>query len=366
MRIVFASYVCSSGFKNPGEWLQRTNFYTGIPEALSRENEVISIEQIDYEGRYQQNGVDYQFMDFGKRTLLFPWQQHRYIKALQPDVVFVHGLHFALQVIQLRLQLGRRVKIIAQHHAERPSRWPKRYLQQLAAYCIDAYLFTSQAMGLDWMKKAHIRSTGKIHGVMEGSSVFYPVAQSLARAKTGVQGAAAFLWVGRLNDNKDPLTVVRAFLQFTRQYPEARLYMIYHTSELLPEIESLLQSEAAYKDKIVLVGKVPHDDLLYWFNSVPFIISGSHYEGSGIAVCEAMSCGCIPVLTDILSFQLLTNNGHCGVLYAPGNEAALLQALLQVTTLDVAAERSKVLAQFQSQLSFEAIAKKIQEVITSL
>lgn len=366
MRIVFASYVCSSGFKSPAEWLQRTNFYTGIPEALSRENEVICIEQIDYEGRYQQNGVDYHFMDFGKRTLLFPRQQHRYIKALQPDVVFVHGLHFAIQVIQLRLQLGPRVKIIAQHHAEKPSRWPKRYFQQLAAYCIDAYLFTSQAMGLDWMKKAHIRSTGKIHGVMEGSSVFYPVAQALAIAKTGVQGAPAFLWVGRLNDNKDPLTVVRAFLQFTRQHPEARLYMIYHTTELLPEIESLLQSEAAYKDKVVLVGQVPHDDLLYWYNSVPFIISGSHYEGSGIAVCEAMSCGCIPVLTDILSFRLLTDNGHCGVLYAAGNKAALLQALLQVTTLNVAAERSKVLAQFQSQLSFDAIAKKIQALITSL
>jgi glycosyltransferase involved in cell wall biosynthesis len=117
--------------------------------------------------------------------------------------------------------------------------------------------------------------------------------------------------------------VVKAFLAFAEVNPDTRLYMIYHTDELLNDIKAL------QTDAIKLIGKVPHDDLLYWFNSVDFIVSGSHYEGSGAAICEAMSCGCIPVVTDILSFRMITDNGNCGILYPPGNEQAMLSALNQ-------------------------------------
>ena len=115
-----------------------------------------------------------------------------------------------------------------------------------------------------------------------------------------------------------------------------------------------------------LVGKVPHHQLQSWYNSAIFIISGSHYEGSGIAVCEAMSCGCIPVVTNIMSFRKMTGPGKCGFIYEPGNEQELLEVLLQTRELDIEKERTKVLAQFKAELSFEAIAGKIDRVITTL
>jgi len=92
--------------------------------------------------------------------------------------------------------------------------------------------------------------------------------------------------VGRLNYNKDPLNVVRAFLKYAQIKREARLYMIYHTDELLPHINELLANNDSASNTIKLVGQVPHDDLQYWFNSADFLLSGSHYEGSGTAVCE--------------------------------------------------------------------------------
>ena len=104
----------------------------------------------------------------------------------------------------------------------------------------------------------------------------------------------------------------------------------------------------------------------YWFNSADFIISGSHYEGSGTAICEAMSCGCVPVVTDIFSFRAITANGECGLLYKPGDENALLAALIQTPQMDVQEKRNKALAHFKNNLSFEAIAGKIQEVAASL
>jgi glycosyltransferase involved in cell wall biosynthesis len=117
---------------------------------------------------------------------------------------------------------------------------------------------------------------------------------------------------------------------------------------------------------IKLVDNIVHEELQNWYNSADFIISGSHYEGSGIAVCEGMSCGCIPIVTSIPSFTKMTGPGKCGILYTAGNETALLNALLKTKTLDIAAEKNKVLQQFYEQLSFSAIAKKLSNIIRSL
>jgi glycosyltransferase involved in cell wall biosynthesis len=115
-----------------------------------------------------------------------------------------------------------------------------------------------------------------------------------------------------------------------------------------------------------LIGKAANDDLLYWYNSADFILSGSHYEGSGTAICEAMSCGCVPVITDIFSFRMMTNKGKCGILYEAGNETALLAALMRTQLMDIAEQRAMSLAYFKSNLSFEAIARKVQEIAVNL
>jgi glycosyltransferase involved in cell wall biosynthesis len=365
MRFVFASYVYTEEYNHPEEWLRHIRFYGGILESLSKKNDVISIEQIDYEGQYLQGGVDYRFKRFPKSSLYVPIELHRFIKGCKPDVVFIQGLHFPLQVIQLRMMLGRKVKIMVQNHAEKPFTGFKKYLQKIADRAIDAYLFASREMGLDWVKKGNLSSPKKIHEVMEISSVFYPIEKELAKAQTKVTGRRVFLWVGRLNKNKDPLTVVSAFLQFVHSEPSARLYMIYHTGELLQQIKDLL-AYSVNKDSVVLVGKVPNDDLLYWYNSADFIVSGSHYEGSGTAVCEAMSCGCVPIVTDIFSFRMIADHGNCGILYKPGSAAITLSAFMQTKSLDIREKRENCLKYFSNHLSFEAIAKRISEIAASL
>ncbi len=364
MHFVFVSYNYSPDCATPEAWIDRIEIYRGSLEYLSKNNTVTRVEQINYEGDLSHNGIRYYFTNFPKKTY-FPWQLNHFVKSLNPDIVVVSGLHYPLQVIQLRLTLGRKVRIIAQNHAEKPFKGIKKYLQKLADRCIDAYLFASREMGIEWVKNGNLASAGKIYEVMEVSSVFSPMDKAAAIAKTGVKGSPAFLWVGRLNDNKDPLTVVKAFLKFAAQQPTAKLYMIYHTDELLSQINELL-ANSPQKDAITLIGKVPHSDLEYWFNSADIILSGSHYEGSGTAICEAMSCGCMPVVTDISSFRMITDNGRCGLLYEPGNENALLDVLNQTLALNIAEKQKLSLEYFKTNLSFEAIAAKIQEIARSI
>lgn len=364
MKYVSVSYTAVKDFDTPESWLKRIEGYMGILENLAKENPVHHINQINYEGEFYHYGVHHHFVNF-RENALFPIRLHRLVKRLDPDVVIVQGLHHPVQVTQLRLWLNSKARIIAHHHAELPFKGIKKYAQMLADRYIDAYLFASLNIGREWVKKGNLASPEKIHEVMEVSSNFHRVDKTSAKQHTNVSGEVVFLWVGRLNKNKDPLTVIRAFLKYLEINPGARLYMIYHTGELLGEIATVLNSDPS-KDSVILIGQVPHDELLYWFNSADFFISGSHYEGSGTAVCEAMSCGCIPVVTDIFSFRTITDNGKCGLLYEPGHETALLAALIQTRSLNVPEKQLRALNQFHDRLSFPAIANEIHKIASSL
>ncbi len=363
MRIVSTSYSYTPGYNEPLQWLQRIGFYTGILQQLAKSHEVHSIEQIDYTGRLEHNAVHYHFLDCKKSGRYFPFRLHRYIKELQPDVVFINGLLFPWQVIQLRWKLGKKIKLVAIHHAEKPFAGIRKLLRKRADRYIQVYFFTSKEMGDDWVKKGIIADERKIAEVMEVSSSFGVIDRLTARGKTGISGYPIFLWVGRLNANKDPLTVLKGFAEFSRHQPSAKLYMIYHTEELRQEIVHFLQKEPALRESVRMVGKVLHEEMEYWYNSADFIVSGSHYEGGGVAVCEAMSCGCIPILTNIPPFRKMTGPGKCGLLFEPGNEKDLTDSLLKAMKLEIKKEKEKVLQQFDEELSFEAIARKINQVM---
>jgi len=363
MRIVSTSYSKTEEFDNPNDWLKRISFYTGILDELARHHEVISIERINYNGQMHQNGVQYSFWKFRNKVAHFPFHLHRHIKGMKPDVVFVNGLIFPMQIIQLKLKLGTRARIMVLHRAEKPFRGFRKWLQMLADKCVNGYFFTSSEFGDDWIKKGSIKDRGKIHEAIQASSSFRPELKSAARASLTVSGGPLFLWVGRLDANKDPITVVRAFIDFLSLWPSAKLYMIFQSNDLIGEIRQLIATDDKATGNIILVGRILHRDLGLWYSAADFIISGSHYEGSGIAICEAMSCGCIPLVTDIPSFRKMTGPGKCGLLYQPGDKDDLLKKLILAVELNMDLERSKVLIQFRDELSFEAIAGKMNRVM---
>jgi len=359
MKIVITSYSKSQNFTNPELWLEKINFYTGITERLAKHHEVVSIERINYEGTFWKNNVYHVFIRLKKNTNRFPGRMHQFIKKQRPDIVLINGLIFPLQVIQLRLKLGPAVKIILIHRAEKPFTGLKKILQKIADRFVNAYIFSSLEFGEYWVKKGVIKDIKKTHEIMSVSSSFYPTEKKEAKNNLDINSSPVFLWVGRFEKNKDPLTVVRAFNDFLFKNSSASLYMIYQTEELLDEVKKISGKTAGIK----LVGQVTHENLQYWYNAADFIISGSHYEGGSIAVCEAMSCGCIPVVTDIMSFRSMTGQGKCGILYEPGNENALLSALIKTQTMCLEKEKEKVLNQFRKELSFDTIVKKIEQLI---
>lgn len=362
MRIVHLSYnIPRYLHSDPEVWLQHIGHSVGILESMSNHAEVIAIYNTHYKGILHKKNITYHFPNYSRWQLNLPYHLNRYVKKLAPDVVIVHGLIFPLQVIMLRWQLGNKIKITVQHHAERPLKGIRSFIQRFADRYIQIYFFCSLDLGKQWVEKNLVK-VEKIEEVMEASSVFKPIERVYAKTFSKISGQSIFLWVGGLHARKDPLLVVKSFIRFAKTHPGVKLYMIYQSDEMLNEVRSAIDEASAY-DTIFLIGKVDHNEISYWFASADFIISTSHYEGSGVAVCEAMSCGCIPVLSNLPSFRMMTKNGNIGALFEPGDEEGLINKLKNIMRVDREIERSKVLRQFDKELSFQAISTKMLKAI---
>lgn len=361
MKIIHLSFVRIPDYSDPQLWLERLGFYTGILEAMATQLDTHSIHCINRNGVVTCNHVHYHFVPLTRLQQLFPLSFNSYVKQLEPDVLIIHGLHFSWQIFLLCLQLKTSVKIYVQHHAERPLTYHRYLLQRINDRFISGYFFASRELAFPWLKKRQIANSEKVIQLMEASSSFFPLKKANAQTFTQTNGSPVYLWVGRLEANKDPLTLVKAFANFAERTSDATLYMVFQQDDLLTKVRAVAD---AYANNIFLVGKVHHSDLIYWYNSADFIISTSHYEGSGIAVCEAMSCGCIPILSDIPSFRMMTKDGSHGLLFDTGEEKSLAAALAKSLTLDKEEMRTQVLRYFDQELSFKAIAQKIIHTVS--
>jgi len=367
LKIVNLSYEAYPQAANPVQWIAGSAFFFGIWETMALQQEVIFFEFTPCPGRFEHKGIKYIFLNLRRLPLMFPVQLNRKIIAERPDVVMIHGIRFPLQVLLLRLQWGRNAKIVVQDHANHPFRIRlKKAIQRLADRYTDAYFFSGNELALPWIAAGLIKDNRKVKEIMEVSSVFNQEDKIKARVKTGIPDANIYLWVGHLNTNKNPLLAVRAFVRFREQEAEnAELYMIFQTDALLDEIKIFLAGHTVAARHIHLVGRIPYESLQPWFSAADFIISSSYAESSGLAICQGMSCGCIPILTDIPSFRFMIG-GRCGLLYEPGNEDALVAALQQSSKMDKADALQKTLQQYREHLSFEAIAGHIYAVLSAL
>jgi glycosyltransferase involved in cell wall biosynthesis len=165
-----------------------------------------------------------------------------------------------------------------------------------------------------------------------------------------------------LNDNKDPLTVLRGAAAFFEQCPAAHLTMVYATAELEPRVRALIGRMPALASRVRLVGRVPHDEMAAYMSAADLFVAGSHREGSGYAAIEALACGALPVLTDIPSFRALTGEGRFGVPWQAGDAASLAEALGRASRMVSPEQRLACATFFERRFSWPAIGERAMEI----
>ncbi len=287
-----------------------------------------------------------------------PFRFHLFIKSLKPDYILVHGFGSAHYLIFLKV-LCWNSKIILQCNgfALKPSGL-KKVVYKIADFFIDGYLFTGMGNAALWYEDGAI-SRSKVFEVMEGST-YFKIDSSIERKEK------SYLWVANLYSMKDPLTVLRAFDAFLAFDADVTLTMIYKETDLFEEVSAIISSSERLKKAINLQGFVPHSDLEEVYNKHQFFISASHQEGSGYALVESMACGCVPIVTNIPSHRYMTDDGYCGLLFDPRNDQELLEQLICSLEIDYKNIQEKVREQFETKLSFKAIATKVEEIFYTL
>jgi glycosyltransferase involved in cell wall biosynthesis len=222
---------------------------------------------------------------------------------------------------------------------------------------VNGFFFAARDLADGWIDQGLISKGQQIYEVMEGSTFFRREDRTVARERTGLSGAPVILWVGNLTANKDPLTVLSGFERILQHVPLARLYMAYRSTDVLPAVQERIATSASLREAVTLLGNVDHPRLEDIYNSADYFVLGSHYEGSGFALAEAMACGVIPVVTRIPSFMAMTDEGRAGACWTVGDPDAFRSALLQVLQQPVEPLSQQVRRIFDQTLSYPAIAR---------
>jgi glycosyltransferase involved in cell wall biosynthesis len=194
--------------------------------------------------------------------------------------------------------------------------------------------------------------------VPECSSRFTPGDRTLARQLTGVHGNPAILWVGHLDPNKDPLTVLDGLSTLLEALPQLQLWCCYGSGPLLPQLRARLAADVVLSPRVHLLGRVPHAQVEQLMRAADLFVLGSHREGSGYALIEALACGLPPVVTDIPSYRALTGGGKIGALWPVADHQALAAAVLALARLLSPALRGAVHAHFDDVLSPQSVGRQ--------
>jgi glycosyltransferase involved in cell wall biosynthesis len=284
-----------------------------------------------------------------------------------PDLVHVNGLVFPGLLRALRPDLPRSVPIVVQDHGSRPPRglgkwWalPRRRLWQGGLGTTVGALFTAAPQADAWRAARALPEGVAVHAVPESSRPVRPLHPATARARTALRGSPALLWVGRLREVKDPLSVLEGFRRALEALPGAVLTFVYQDDTLLAPLKARLAAAPALAARVELRGRVAPEAVPDLLSAADAFVSGSRAEGSGYALIEAIGCGATPVVTDIPSFRALA--GPIGVFWPPGDPAALARALASLPDRLGDGAREAVRRRFDEALSWDAVGRRAMDV----
>jgi glycosyltransferase involved in cell wall biosynthesis len=192
--------------------------------------------------------------------------------------------------------------------------------------------------------------------IVEASTTMRPVGRERARTAIAQDGSPLILWVGRLTTNKDPLTVLDGLERALPQLPNARALMVFGDDTLFESVDTRVRASALLLGRVTLVGRLDRAELPNYYAAADVFISGSHYEGSGYALIEAMSAGVVPVVTDIPSFRAIA--GDTGARWTPGDADDFARVLVDVCSTDLNSRKEAAKARFDRVLSWDAIGQR--------
>ena len=131
--------------------------------------------------------------------------------------------------------------------------------------------------------------------------------------------------VGRLSNQKDPITMIEAFGIISKPFPNAHLALVGDgelKGKILEKIDQL-----KLNGRIHLTGNKNNPWSVY--HSMDLFIMSSIYEGLGRSITEALSCGVPVVCTDVEGVPEIVRDNITGILVRPKDSNKLADAIIR-------------------------------------
>jgi glycosyltransferase involved in cell wall biosynthesis len=361
MKVVQVNFRFDDTLTDPDALLDRYTTLTGWSGALLDAGAacVSVVQRFSRAATVTRKGVHYTFyVDHAAAQ--------RTVVASCPDIVHVNGLDSPAETWTLRRALPASARMVVQDHGSqvpverggRIERRIRRLLRGGALRSADALFFTAAEQAEPWRAAGLIAPRQRVYQVLEASTTLRPMDRTEARRSSGLHGSPAVLWVGRLNANKDPLTLLDGFERSLPHLPEATLTMIYGEDDLLEDVRRRVAASPPLAARVRLAGRVPHHRIAEYCSAADLFALASHREGSGYALLEACACGAVPVVTSIPTFRVITANGAIGALWNPGDPVACAHALAGAARQDMRLACTRVVEHFEQNLSWSAVGKQ--------
>jgi glycosyltransferase involved in cell wall biosynthesis len=307
----------------------------------------------------REDGDPFVTLPGGPRIRRRPRRLLAQVRALEPDLVHFEGLLFPRELRALARTLPG-VPILAQDHATKCPRGWRRHWYRWGFAKLAGVAFTARAQAAPFVAAKVVRRDIPVFEVIEISTGFVPGDPEAARSVTGLAGDPCLLWAGNLDPNKDPLAALDAVALAADPLPGLRLHMCFRHAPLLERVRARVAGDRALRERVRLVGEVPHARMEAYYRAADFLIQASHAEGSSGAAIEALACGTTPIVTDIPSLRRITGDGACGALVPVGDAGALARAIVDWSGRDRATLRQRARAHFERELSFDAIGRQLR------
>lgn len=357
LHVAQINFVAPPATWEPDEVFHHWPSLPNVAEAVRTSGTRVTVIQLaSREARVERGGVDYRFASIAdaRRPADRGRLVARLLEPLDVDVIHVNGLGFAEETFAMASHRPD-VPIVLQDHANRPPRWWQRPSWRRQQRVASGVAFTAIEQARPFLDAGLLAPSMPLFAIPESSSHFMPGSRAQARADTGLHGDPCVLWVGHLNRNKDPLTMLEGVAQAAARLPGLQLWCAFGSAPLMDEVQRCIGRDERLAGRVHFIGRVDHARVEMLMRAADFYASASHVEGSGYALLEAMACGVTPVVTDIPSFRAFTAGGAVGRLWARGDATALAAALIEASAEPMS--RGFVRAHFDAALSFEVVGR---------
>ena len=150
------------------------------------------------------------------------------------------------------------------------------------------------------------------------------------RSKYSIPNAPYILSLSTLEPRKNIAYTIRCFLTLIQQENISDLNLVLTGAKgwNYDSIFAEINSASSLRDRIILTGYVPDEDLAPLYSDALAFVYPSLYEGFGLPPLEAMQCG-VPVITSNTS-SLPEVVGEAGLLLDPKDTDGLCQGILDL------------------------------------